>query len=141
MLLICYKILMAQAVHFRAVSFPSKHPCLYPARHLAQVVPTSSKPSPEVASPKPLGILLTLLKSTLAGVLATVGSKGLGDMLSPLAATFSKMPGEGHSIASPFLIPYLFSATGFAASEGTTEITPTSSGLPNRGVRILRGSA
>src|SRR5207245_4050761 len=74
---------------------------------LEQVLPTSPKPSPEVPPPKPLRILLTLLKSTLAGVLATVGSKGLGDMLSPLAATFTKKPGEGHSIASPFLIRFI----------------------------------
>src|SRR5438067_24431 len=53
---------------------------------------------------KGLNISPSPLEPTLARVLATVGSKGLGDMLSPLAATFTKKPGEGHSIASPFLI-------------------------------------
>ncbi len=62
-------------------------------------------------SRKPLGILLTLLESTLAGVLVSVDSKGLTDILTPLDATLTKNPGgRGGLLASSFLLPSLCAA-------------------------------
>ena len=103
-------MLMSEAVHPRAVSFPSLHPYLYSVRRLPQAVPASCRPSPEVISRKPLGVLLTLLKSTLAGVLASIASKGLARTLTPLSATFTKNRGEGSCIASCSLLPVIFVA-------------------------------
>ena len=96
-------MVMLQAVKLRAVSSPSSHPYLYPVYQLRQVVQASTRPSPGAISRKPIGILLTLLKSTLAGVLASIASKGLARTLTPLSATFTKNRGEGSFIASsPF---------------------------------------
>src|SRR5260370_25624039 len=103
-------MLMSQATHLRAVSSPSSHPYLYPVQRLLQVLPTSSQPSPRVISSKPVGILLTLLNATLTRVLESVDSKGLADMLTPLDATFTKKPGEGHCLASALIIPSIFVA-------------------------------
>src|SRR6266851_891151 len=97
-------MLMLQAVHLRAVSSPSSHPYLYSVHRLPQVVP-ASRPSPEVMSRKPLGILLTLLKSTLVGVLASVHSKRLSRFLTRLESTLTKNRGEGGSIAPSSLLP------------------------------------
>src|SRR5260370_9744401 len=97
-------MLMSQTVHLRAVSSPSSHPYLYPVQRLLQVVP-ASRPSPEVMSRKPLGILLTLLKSTLVGVLATVDSKRLTEWLTRLESQLTKNTGEGASIAPSYLLP------------------------------------
>src|SRR5438128_2243859 len=58
---------MSQTVHLRAASSSFSHPYLERVHRLPQV-PTPARPSPEVISRKPLGILLTLLKSTLAKV-------------------------------------------------------------------------
>ena len=92
-------MLMLQAVRLCAVSSPSSHPYLHPVQPLPQVDQATSRPSPEAVSRKPLGIPLTLLKSTLAGVLASVASKGLTGMLTPLDATFTKKRG-GRGILS-----------------------------------------
>src|SRR5713226_501750 len=94
-------MLMGQAVHYRATSSPSSSSCLYPVHRLAHVAPTSSRPSRQVMSRKPLGILLTLLESTLAGVLVSVDSKGLTDMLTPLDATLTKNRGRGRPRGRP----------------------------------------
>ena len=80
-------MLMLQAVQLRAVSSHFSHPYLYPVRFLPQAVPTSSRPSPEAISRKPIGILLTLLNATLTRAL---DSKRLTALLSPLDATGSK---------------------------------------------------
>src|SRR5216683_7820505 len=93
-------MLMSEAVHPRAVSFPSLHPYLYSVRRLPQAVPASCRPSPEVISRKPLGVLLTLLKSTLAGTFVSVASKRLTSrltsVLTPLDATLTKNRGGGY---------------------------------------------
>src|SRR6266436_688151 len=124
---------MSQAVQLRAVSSPFSHAYLYPIHLLSQAVPASSLPSPEVMSRKPFGILLNLLESTLAGVLGSVGSKRLNGLLTRLEATLTERPGGGGSVLpSP---SHLSGASDFAVSRGTREITPASSGLPNRGVR------
>jgi len=90
---------MSQAAHLRGVSSPSSHPYL----RLPQVVPAASRPSPEVISRKPFGILLTLLKSTLTGVLATVHSKRPNGFLTRLESTLTK--NKGGSIAPSSLLP------------------------------------
>ena len=93
-------MLMSEAVHPRAVSFPSLHPYLYSVRRLTQALPASCRPSPEVISRKPLGVLLTLLKSTLAGTFVSVASKRLTSrltsVLTPLDATLTKNRGGGY---------------------------------------------
>ena len=83
---------MSQTVHLHAVSSSFSDPYLDRVHCLPQV-PTPARPSPEVMSRKPLGILLTFLKSTLTTVLANVDSKGLVDLLSPLDATLTKNQG------------------------------------------------
>src|SRR5260370_26215479 len=83
-------MLMLQAVHLRAISSPSSHPDLYSVQPLPQVDQATSRPSPEAVSRKPLGIPLTLLKSTLAGVLASLSSNGLFGMLTSLHEPFSQ---------------------------------------------------
>jgi glucosylceramidase len=94
-------MLMSRAVHYRAASAPSSSSCLYPVRRRPQVATMPSQHAPEVPRRKPLGMLLTLLKSTLAGVLASVDSNGLADMLNPLDATLTKNPGgRGGRLAS-----------------------------------------
>src|SRR5260370_8670597 len=93
----------------RAVSSPSSPPYLYSVHRLPQVVP-ASRPSPEVMSRKPLGILLTLLKSTLVGVLASVHSKRLSRFLTRLESTLTKNRGEGGSIAPAYLLPAIWVA-------------------------------
>src|SRR6266446_1811619 len=103
-------MLMSQTVHLRAVSSSFSDPYLYRLHGLPQV-PTSTQPSPEVTLRKPLGVLLTLLESTLTRVLASVDSKGLADMLNPLDATLTKNRGEGGRLASSLLIPPMFVAT------------------------------
>src|SRR5713226_1109039 len=101
-------MLMGQAFHYRATSSPSSSSCLYPVHRSAHVAPTSSRPSRQVMSRKPLGIPLTLLESTLVGVLVSVDSKGLTDMLTPLDATLTRNPGgRGGLLASSFLLPSL----------------------------------
>jgi len=96
--------LMLQAVHLRAISSTSSHPYLYSVQPLPQVDQATSRPSPEAISRTPLGTPLTLLKSTLAGVLASVASKGLTGMLTPLDATFTKKRG-GRGILSRHATP------------------------------------
>ncbi len=102
---------MSEAVHPRAVSFPSLHPYLYSVRRLTQALPASCRPSPEVISRKPLGVLLTLLKSTLAGTFVSVASKRLTSrltsVLTPLDATLTKNRGEGGYIPRSFLLPLI----------------------------------
>ena len=96
---------MLKAVHLRAISSTSSHPYLYSVQPLPQVDQATSRPSPEAISRKPIRILLTLLKSTLAGVLASVASKGLTGMLTPLDATFTKKRGAGEfSAGTPHLV-------------------------------------
>src|SRR5260370_10368330 len=98
-------MLMLQAVHLRAVSSPSSHPYLYSVHRLPQVVP-ASRPSPEVISRNPSGILLTLLKSTLVGVLASVHSKRLTGLLTRLESTLTKnRRRRGGSIPPSPLLP------------------------------------
>ena len=130
-------MLMLQTVHLRAVSSSFSNPYLDRVHRLPQV-PAPAQPSSEVMSRKALGILLTFLKSTLVEVLVSVDPKGLADMLNSLDATLTKNPGGG---GPPHLIltypTHLCRASDFAVSEGATEI-PASSGLPNRGIRILR---
>ena len=93
---------MSQTVHLRAASSSFSHPHLYRVPRRPQV-PASARPSPEVTLRKPLGVLLTLLESTLARVLASVDSKGLADMLNPLDATLTKNRGEGAASPHPYL--------------------------------------
>src|SRR5258708_37610463 len=104
-------MLMSEAVHPRAVSFPSLPPYLYSVRRLTQALPASCRPSPEVISRKPLGVLLTLLKSTLAGTFVSVASKRLTSrltsVLTPLDATLTKNRGEGGYIPRSFLLPVI----------------------------------
>src|SRR2546422_9518967 len=95
---------MSQAAHLRAVSSPFSHPYLYPVHRLPQVVPTCSPPSPEVILLKPLGVLLTLLKATLTGVLASVDSKRLNGFLTYLKSTLTRNRGEGGSIVLSSLL-------------------------------------
>jgi hypothetical protein len=96
---------MLQAVRLCAVSSPSSHPYPHPVQLLPQVDQATSRPSPEAISRKPLGIPLTLLKATLAGVLASVASKGLTGMLTPLDATFTKKRGAGEfSAGTPHIV-------------------------------------
>src|SRR6266704_5650650 len=96
-------MLMSQAAHLRAVSSPSSPPYLYSVHRLPQV-PTPARPSPEVMSRKRPGILLTLLKSTLTGVLATVDSKRPRGFLTRLESTLTKNRGEwGGDLASSLL--------------------------------------
>src|SRR5260370_20345114 len=120
-------MLMGLAVHYRATSSPSSSSCLCPVHRLAHVAPTSSRPSRQVMSRKPLGILLTLLESPLVGVLVSVDSKGLTDMLTPLVCNTYKKPGEGAPPGAPprflHLHPsYLRGNSHFAFSQGTAEI-------------------
>src|SRR5258707_11953828 len=98
---------MSQAVQLRAVSSPFSHAYLYPIPLLSQAVPASSLPSPEVMSRKPFGILLNLLESTLAGVLASVGSKRLNGLLTRLEATLTERPG-GRGLRPPFSQPFVW---------------------------------
>ena len=94
---------MLKAVHLRAVSTPSSQPYLYPLHQLPQVVPTFCRFSQVAPSRKSLSVLLTLLDATLARVLATVDSKRLTHVLTPLDATLTKNRGRGNCIASPLL--------------------------------------
>jgi hypothetical protein len=105
-------MLMSQAVHLRAVSFPSSRPYLHPVHNLPQVVQASSRPSPEAPSRKPIGILLTPLDATLTRPLASVASEGLTDMLTPLDATLTKNQGA----ASPPLHQNLLRLGGCGAA-------------------------
>jgi len=66
-------MLMSQTVHLRAPSSSFSHPYLDRVHRLPQV-PTSALPFPEVMLHKPLGVLLTLLKSTLARLPASVNT-------------------------------------------------------------------
>ena len=84
---------MLQAVQLRAVSSPFPHPYLYPVDLQPQAVPTSSGPSPEAVSRKSMGVLPTLLNATLTRTLASVDSKRLAELLSPLDATLTKNQG------------------------------------------------
>src|SRR5712664_851537 len=95
---------MLKAVHLRAISSTSSHPYLYSVQPLPQVDQATSRPSPEAISRKPIRILLTLLKSTLTGVLPSVASKALTGMLTPLDATFTKKRG-GRGILSRHATP------------------------------------
>src|SRR5258708_31030046 len=85
---------MSQPVPLRPPSFSFSPPYLDRVHRLPQV-PTSALPFPEVMLRKALGVILTLFKSTLGGVLVSVDSKGLADMLNPLDATLTKNPGGG----------------------------------------------
>src|SRR5260370_39914600 len=116
-------MLMLQAVHLRAVSSPSAHPYLSPVHRLPQVVP-ASRPSPEVISRNPSGILLTLLKSTLVGVLASVHSKRLRGFLTRLESTLTKNRGEGGSIAPSYLLPAICVALLISPSAKAQEKSP-----------------
>ena len=122
-------MLMSQTVHLRAVSSSFSDPYLYRLHGLPQV-PTSTQPSPEVTLRKPLGVLLTLLESTLTRVLASVDSKGLADMLNPLDATLTRNPGEGHSLASALLIPSICVALLVSPLAKAQEKSPPSHQVP-----------
>src|SRR2546427_11172093 len=95
---------MSQAAHLRAASSPLSHPYLYRVHRLPPQVPTPSRPSPEVMSRKPPGILLTLLKATLTGALASVDFKRLNGCLTCLESTLTKNRGEGDSIVPSSLL-------------------------------------
>src|SRR5258708_33280494 len=102
-------MLMSQTVHLRAASSSPSHPHRYRVPRRPQV-PASARPSPEVTLRKPLGVLLTLLESTLARVLASVDSKGLADYAKSFRRNTYKKPGEGGRLASSLLIPPIFVA-------------------------------
>src|SRR5713101_10176510 len=98
---------MVQPVQLRAVSSHFSLPHLYPVHLLPQAVPTSSRPSPEAISRKPVGILLTLLNATLTRVLATVDSKRLTGLLTRLESTLTKNRGGAASPPPPFSQPFV----------------------------------
>jgi hypothetical protein len=102
-------MMVSQSLHLRTVSTPPSQLYLYTVHGLPQVAPTYSLPSQVVLSCKPPSILLTLLKSTLAGTFVSVASKRLTSRLTstltPLDATLTKNRGEGGSTGPSFLLP------------------------------------
>src|SRR6266436_1893754 len=120
-------MIMLQAAHLRALSSPFSHSCLYRVHRLPQAVPTSFRPSPEGISRKPLGVLLTLLKSTLAGTFVSVASKRLTSRLTsvliPLDATLTKNRGGGY-IPRSFLLPVISVALLLSPSAMAQEKSP-----------------
>src|SRR5207245_1441479 len=121
-----------QAAHLRAASSPLSRPYLYPIPLRPPAVPTPSRPSPEVISLKPLGVLITLLKATLTGVLASVDSKRLNGFLTCLESTLTKNRGEGGSIVPSSLLLAICAALLISPSAKAQEKSPP----PHRVSRI-----
>jgi glucosylceramidase len=132
-------MVMIQAARFRALpslfvhSYPNQIHCLPPAGL------TSSGPSLACISNNRVGILPTHLKSTLAGALASVHSRGLFGYLDCLESMLTKNHGgRGRRNPSSIFLPFICMALLLSPSSRAQENSP----LPHRvsGVEVYESS-
>src|SRR5205807_1490988 len=96
-------MLMLQAMQPRAVSSHSSHPYLCSLQPLPQALQKPSEPPPEIISRKLIGILLTLLNTTLTRAFLSVDSKRLTRLLTRLESTLTR--NQGGPLTSAALLP------------------------------------